>query len=82
MTTTVIGKWGNASALRIPKPFCELLGINIGDEVHVSVEDARRIVIESVKDEYSLKARMKNWDGERYQCIEENWGNPVGKEIW
>lgn len=82
MATATIGKWGNASALRIPKPFCDSLGIGVGDDVRISVEGNRRIIIEPADDQFTLKARMKHWDGMRYQSEEPDWGSPVGEEIW
>ena len=82
MTTTTIGKWGNASALRLPKLFCESLGIKIGDDVNIFVEDDSRIVIEPAREEFTIKARMREWDGTRYKSEEPNWGPAVGEEIW
>lgn len=82
MATLTIGKWGNASGIRLPKPFCETLGIKVGDDVDVSIEDNRRIVIEPTHNEYSLEARMAQWDGKRYKSQELDWGEPAGDEIW
>lgn len=82
MTKATIGRWGNASALRIPKPFCDTLGIGVGDDVRISIEGDSRIVIEPAADEYTLKARMKHWSGERYKGEELDWGRSVGEEIW
>lgn len=82
MTTLTIGKWGNASAIRLPKSFCETLGIGIGDDVRVSMENDRRVVIEPVRDEHTLKGRMRSWNGERYHGDELNWGDVAGEELW
>ncbi len=82
MTTLTIGKWGNASAIRLPKSFCETLGIGIGDDVRVSMENDRRVVIEPVRDEHTLKGRMRSWNGERYHGDELDWGDVTGEELW
>lgn len=82
MAMATIGKWGNASALRIPKPFCDSLGIGIGDDVRISIEGNNRLIIEPAIGESTLKARMRHWDGKRYKNEELDWGCPVGKEIW
>ena len=82
MTTATIGKWGNASAIRLPQPFCEQIGIGVGDAVHLFVDGKRRIVIEVPDEQYTLQARMRDWDGERYQTKEYDWGDAVGEEIW
>lgn len=82
MTTATIGKWGNAAAIRLPQPFCEQLGLGVGDAVHVFVDGRRRIVIEAPDDKNTLKARMAGWDGGRYITPECDWGSSVGKEMW
>jgi antitoxin MazE len=79
--TAVISKWGNAQGLRIPKAFCHQLGISVGDRVSLSIEEDR-LVISGANEEYTLKARMKNWNGVRNQAHEYDWGKPVGKETW
>lgn len=77
-----IGKWGNASAIRLPKSFCETLGIGIGDDVRVSMEEDRRIIIEPVREKYTLKDRMRSWNGERYRSSELSWSDAAGEELW
>lgn len=82
MTTATIGKWGNASAVRLPKPFCDLIGITIGDDVRLSVDGNQRIIIEPAYEEHTLKSRMRQWDGVRYHSEELDWGSPAGEELW
>ncbi len=82
MTTATIGKWGNASAIRLPKPFCEMLGLGIGDDVTITVEGDRRIVIKPASQRFTIRERMKEWDGVRYKSEEADWGDPVGEELW
>lgn len=82
MATMTIGKWGNASAVRLPKSFCEALGVGIGDSIRMAMENDRRIIIEPAPDEYTLRARMSSWNGNRYRSKELDWGEPVGEELW
>lgn len=82
MTTATIGKWGNASALRLPQPFCEQLGIEIGDAVQIFIDGSKRIIIEPAPEQHTLQARMADWNGKRYKTSEYNWGGPAGKELW
>lgn len=82
MTTATIGKWGNASAIRIPQPFCEQIGIEVGDPVRMFVDGRKRIIIEVPAEQNTLQARMANWDGTRYKTQEYDWGEPAGEEIW
>lgn len=81
MTTAVMGRWGNANALRIPLPFCQQLGLSAGSSVDISIE-GNRIVIEASDEDYTLKGRMANWDGKRLESKELDWGSPVGEELW
>lgn len=82
MATATIGQWGNAAAIRLPKPFCETLNLNVGDDVRIVIEDNSCIVIESTYEKDTLQARMKAWDGKRYRWAEMDWGAPQGDELW
>jgi antitoxin MazE len=79
--TATISKWGNARGIRIPKAFCEQLDLHVGDKVEISVEEKRIVIINS-DDRHTLTARMREWDGKRYETAEYDWGKPVGKELW
>lgn len=81
MTTAVMGRWGNANALRIPLPFCEQLGLSTGSSVDITIE-GNRLIIEASDDAYTLKGRMAAWNGKRFEGQELTWGNAVGDEIW
>ena len=82
MPTATIGKWGNASAIRLPQPFCEQLGIGVGDAVQVFLDGSKRIVIEPPPERDTLEARMVGWSGGRFETREYDWGEPVGEEMW
>ncbi|MDR2108819.1 MAG: AbrB/MazE/SpoVT family DNA-binding domain-containing protein [Coriobacteriales bacterium] len=79
--TVTVSKWGNAQGVRLPKAFCDLLDISVGDKVQISVE-SKRIVIEKPDEQFTLQARMRNWDGKRYEAPEIDWGKPAGQEVW
>lgn len=81
MTTAVIGRWGNANALRLPLPFCQQIGIEAGSRVNLSVEGSR-IIVEASDEAYTLKGRMAQWDGTRFETQEYDWGEPQGEELW
>lgn len=81
MTTATLGRWGNATALRIPLPFCNQLGLEAGSTVNLFVEGSR-IVIEPTDEEFTLKGRMAAWDGQRFKTSEYDWGEPQGRELW
>lgn len=81
--TTKMQQWGNSQGLRFPKAMLKELGINVGDEVKMSIQD-KKVIIEAVKPQrgkYRLKdlvARMPK----DYRAAEVEWGKPVGKEEW
>lgn len=77
-----IGKWSNASAIRLPKSFCETLGIGVGDDMRMSIENDQRIIIEPARDERTLKGRMRSWNGERYHGDELDWGDVAEEGLW
>ncbi len=81
--TTRIQKWGNSQGVRIPVQVLQEAKIDVGAEVDVTVE-AGRIVLEPshrIRGRYRLEelvARMP----EDYEPHEEDWGEPVGREVW
>lgn len=81
MATAMIGRWGNANALRLPLSFCKQLGIEAGSKVDIEL-DGSKIIIEPADDPYSLRGRMASWGGGRYVEEEIDWGPAVGEEIW
>lgn len=80
VSETTMRRIGNSQGITIPKDICDALGIAIGQRVRVST-DAGGIRIEPVKGK-SLRGRMTEWDGIRYQSPEVDWGKPVGNEMW
>lgn len=83
-TATVIlaiGKWGNFFAIRLSISFYETLGIGVGDDMRMFVENDQRTIIEPVRDEHSLKGRMRSWNGERYHGDELDWGDVAGEGL-
>ena len=81
MTTTTMGKWGNANALRIPQAFCDMLGVHAGDKVDITAEPGK-LTIRPAEGQWTLKGRMREWDGVRFETQEYDWGEPVGNEVW
>jgi antitoxin MazE len=80
---TRVQKWGNSQGVRFPTKVLAEAGMAVGDEVDITVE-AGRIVVEPsprVRGKYRLEdlvARMP----EGYEPQEEDWGEPVGREVW
>ena len=80
---TRVQRWGNSQGIRLPKKVLSQAEIAVGEEVDVKVEN-HRIVVEApqrVRGRYrieDLAARMP----EGYSPSEEDWGEPIGREVW
>ncbi|MBW2127294.1 MAG: AbrB/MazE/SpoVT family DNA-binding domain-containing protein [Deltaproteobacteria bacterium] len=68
---TKIQKWGNSQGVRLAKNILADVGLNVGDEVQISVKN-KAITLED------LVARIPK----DYQPSEIDWGEPIGKEVW
>ena len=81
--TTTIQKWGNSQGLRVPKSVLEQARIEVGDEVLVSAEEGSILVRRKEpprrrRDLRTLVAKMP----QNYTPAEEEWGPPIGREVW
>lgn len=73
-------KWGNSHAVRIPKSILERTEIREGDELEVRVAEGG-IALEPVSRKLALRDLVsritpRNLHGE------QDWSNPVGREVW
>ncbi len=80
---TKVQKWGNSQGLRFTKTLLDEARINVGDEVNVCIRKGRIIVepVAKVRGRYDLKALVAKMP-KAYQPEEQDWGPPVGKEVW
>ena len=88
-TTSSICKWGNSNALRIPKKFLEIIGIEVNDEVEISISEENIIVKKCPKNNYkNLQERLEAFYQRPLDEIvfekekEVDWGVPEGEEAW
>jgi len=83
MKTTVVRKWGNSVAVRLPKASAHKFGLHEGSTVRIIEEQkTRSISFQPLQNhEYSLKELLSRVTPKnRHKLID--WGPPVGKEIW
>ena len=83
MKTTVIRKWGNSIAVRLPKDSARKFGLRDGVTVRlVEEEKTRSLSIRPLQSrEYTLKELLSRVTPKnRHKLID--WGPPVGKETW
>lgn len=80
---TKIQKWGNSQGLRISKQLMESAGLAVGDEVDVNVRDGVIVVtpVQQVRGKHSLDDLVRRIPV-GYEPTGEEWGGPVGKEVW
>lgn len=76
-----IQKWGNGLALRLPKRFAELLGVEDGCEVELLYQDAMLLVKLPRNQPYTLEEFVSRiTDENRHGEIDT--GPSVGNEAW
>jgi len=72
--------WGNSQAVRIPKAILELCHLREGEELEIRVEDGR-IYLEPSNRRPTLEGLVEKITPENRHG-EQDWGNPVGNEVW
>ena len=78
---TVVKKWGNSIAIRIPSAVIQAMQLDLDELVDVR-EEAGRIVIEPVRQKsYNLNALLKGITAKNRHNAAD-FGTPLGKEVW
>lgn len=78
---TLVQRWGNSLALRIPKVFAEEISVREGDEVEMSVAKGRLVVAPRPAREYQLADLVAGIRSSNLHT-EIATGKPQGKEAW
>ena len=80
---TKIQKWGNSQGLRISRQLLERAHLAVGDEVDVEVRDGAIVVapVQQVRGKHSLEVLVRRIP-KGYEPNGEEWGGPLGKEVW
>ena len=85
--TTTLQKWGNSQGIRLPKPLVTALGLEVGNEVELTLEPGRAaITITAVKAPSRVRGRHRIEDlvaamPRKYQPSEFGW-DVAGGEVW
>ncbi len=73
-------RWGNSHAVRLPKRVLEQAQLRDGDHLEVRVEKGR-IALEPASPKLTLRDLVSRITTKnRYE--EQDWGKPVGREVW
>ena len=80
---TKIQKWGNSQGLRLSKALLSDAAIEVGDAVDVAVHEGAVIVtpVRRVRGGHDLRALIRRIP-KGYKPGEQDWGSPVGREVW
>lgn len=80
ISETTVRKIGNSQGVTIPKEVCDATGLSLGSRVRIESRDGG-VFLAPAKGR-TLRDRMAEWDGVRYQSPEIDWGKPAGSEMW
>lgn len=77
---TVVRKWGNSLALRVPQAMAADLQLVEGATVSLSIED-HTLVVKPTRKRFRLAELLAQMEG-KPKHPETDWGKPEGQEVW
>lgn len=80
-SSTAVGKWGNAPAIRIPKAVMEQANLREGDAIDFEVQSPGVIIVRATRIQPTLQDLVKGITPQN-RHHETKWGDPTGDEIW
>ena len=83
MTATILAKWGNSHALRIPSKMVKELGIETNDKLYLETNEDKIIVSKApAPKKGTLEYLFKDYSGKSFRTVLVNPVEPVGNEKW
>ena len=79
--TTIVQKWGNSLALRIPSALAKDAHLHQGSMVEVAVVEGQMVVKPKGRCKFTLAQMLKDITKDNRHS-EEDWGSASGREIW
>ena len=76
-----IQKWGNSLAFRIPSAIAKDIHLHRGSEVEIDVVNGNIMLKPARQKKYSLSKLLKKISKSNLHS-EQDWGAPLGKEVW
>jgi antitoxin MazE len=77
---SMVQKWGNSLALRLPKSIARDLKVGAGDAVELRIR-GDLLQVKPARPEYRLADLLRKVNASNLHR-ETDWGDSVGKEIW
>ena len=78
---TIVQKWGNSLAIRIPKAMAMEASVKQGTNVDISVDLVGKMVIRPLAARFTLKELVGKITPSNTHS-EADWGTAKGKEVW
>jgi antitoxin MazE len=80
---SVVSKWGNSQALRLPVEITRQLGLTTNDKVFLEVENDKLTITKvPAPKKGTIEYLFKDYSGESFKTELVNPQEPVGKEQW
>lgn len=79
---TTISKWGNSSAIRIPRHILSQANLEEGTDVEIILAQEGEITLRAIRKRKSIQELFADYDGNLFQTEEIDWGKPQGNEAW
>ncbi|BAZ28464.1 cell growth regulatory protein MazE [Cylindrospermum sp. NIES-4074] len=79
--TTVVAKWGNSLAIRLPKAWAEQLQIKEGTDVTFSMSGNSLVITPKKRKKYTLNELLEGMTPEKFHP-EIDTGVSMGNEVW
>ena len=79
--TTIVQKWGNSLALRIPSALAKDIHLHQGSAVEMAIIEGEMVVKPKGRHKFSLSHMLKGIT-KTNRHSEQNSGGTAGREIW
>ncbi len=79
--TTIVAKWGNSLAIRIPKSIAEQVQLTEGVAINLTLEGNSIVITPQKRKKYTLDELLEGMTPDKFHPEFET-GNAVGNEHW
>ena len=76
-----IKSWGNSQAIRLAKELLEIAGMRANEDVNIEASEGQITIRKNFKHK-TLEERAAKYDGKLNLGESQNWGEPIGREMW
>ncbi|MEH2352661.1 AbrB/MazE/SpoVT family DNA-binding domain-containing protein [Nostoc sp.] len=79
--TTVVAKWGNSLAIRLPKALAEQVNVKEGTDITFSISGNSIVITPQQRKKYTLDELLEGMTPDNFYS-EIDTGSAVGNEVW